>query len=536
MLTADPVAQVAAEAWAAYRMAQRKLHWFLRLRFREEGRPFYDNWHLGYLCELLEAQTERDPATLNLLVNMPPGFLKSETISQTWQAWMIGRRDTDDSSLISASNAQDLADRDSRKTMEIVQSAWFTRVFPEFGLDRQTRQPAPWRKEQMADWETPGGARREAIGVGAKGTGRGARRILCDDILSAMDAVSEVKREAANEWYRRTFSTRLRDQTLGTRTVVMQRLHEQDQTGLLLKLEKSGGERWHHVNLRAEESKRKVYFFREFFYDRPAGETIFPTFLTPEKINVLRVTQRDSFSGQYNQNPVEEQGNLLQYDWIRIDTRRAEEIIQEYRLKPTVILDLANTEKKSQKDDPDFSALGLYARDCMMRLWKLAGWAMQADGELVAKTLCAWHKRYGPIDIASEAGGALNAFLSTLRLVQQTEHVSFGVRPLSYSGDKISRADSLRVMARTGFFHMPAEVGAASDLMRIQWNGFPKATHDDIVDIDAYAALEFPNMLAPEPVPVIEPIPAAGILTGDHLLKEIERIRKARLRKNARTR
>src|SRR3990172_3456143 len=54
----------------------------------EPGKPFVDNWHIGYLCEHLVAvslgQIKR------LLVNIPPRWMKSTLITIDWPCWEWG--------------------------------------------------------------------------------------------------------------------------------------------------------------------------------------------------------------------------------------------------------------------------------------------------------------------------------------------------------------------------------------------------------------------------------------------------------------
>ena len=50
-----------------------------------EGHAFRDNWHIGAICEHLEACSKRD--IKKLIINIPPRFMKSTLVSVMWTAW-----------------------------------------------------------------------------------------------------------------------------------------------------------------------------------------------------------------------------------------------------------------------------------------------------------------------------------------------------------------------------------------------------------------------------------------------------------------
>jgi len=68
-------------------------------------------------------------------------------------------------------------------------------------------------------------------------TGRGADIIVIDDPLKPEEALSEAQRQAANEWYDHTLYSRLNDKRYGAIVIVMQRLHEDDLVGHVLRQE-----------------------------------------------------------------------------------------------------------------------------------------------------------------------------------------------------------------------------------------------------------------------------------------------------------
>ena len=83
-------------------------------------------------------------------------------------------------------------------------------------------------------YTTERGFRRWTSVLGAM-TGMGGDVFIIDDPLKPVDALSEVKREAVNQWYINTLLSRLDNKETGIILVVMQRVHQDDLSGYLLR-------------------------------------------------------------------------------------------------------------------------------------------------------------------------------------------------------------------------------------------------------------------------------------------------------------
>ena len=91
-------------------------------------------------------------------------------------------------------------------------------------------------------------------------TGRGGDVIIIDDPLKPIDALSDAKRERVNQWYFNTLLSRLDDKKDGAIILVMQRLHLNDLTGVLLQ----GSEEWIVLTLKAiAEENEKIQIRRK---------------------------------------------------------------------------------------------------------------------------------------------------------------------------------------------------------------------------------------------------------------------------------
>ena len=205
------------------RDAQRDLLSFTRQSFDiiEPGQDFCDNWHLHVIAEHLMAVTSGE--VRNLVINIPPGCMKSILTSVAWPAWEWANDPT--LRIMGASYGADLAIRDASKTRDIITSEWFQERWPEVKIKLGS--------DQKTKYELTGGGWRMATSVDGRATGEHPDRKIVDDPHNAKQAESDAERESALTWFDRTLSTR--GQSRGASTVVvMQRLHEKDVTGHIL--------------------------------------------------------------------------------------------------------------------------------------------------------------------------------------------------------------------------------------------------------------------------------------------------------------
>ena len=231
---------------------------FLRFAFRElnGGQLLQHNWHIDALH--YELDQIRLGHNRRLIITIPPRHLKSETTSVAWVAWMLGR----DPSMrfICASYGSDLAEGFGRSCLQIVQSDWYGRAFPNVKLT----------KRSAADFRTTAGGGRLATSVDGAVTGLGAHVVIVDDPTKANAATSEAERIAAKEWFDTSLRSRLEDQAKGSFIIVAQRLHEDDLPGALLR---DGG--WKEFKLPAIATHDELIpLTRGRFHQRRAGHAL----------------------------------------------------------------------------------------------------------------------------------------------------------------------------------------------------------------------------------------------------------------------
>lgn len=148
-------------------------------------------------------------------------------------------------------------------------------------------------------------------------TGRGADLIIMDDIQKPDEALSDVRRSAANEWYASTLMSRLNDKKNGQILGVMQRLHSDDLTGSVIERE-----RFDVLALPVIAQQEEKYLiespFGNSYFIRKAGEPLHPERDSLETLQGIRATVGDYvFESQYQQSPISLEGNLVKREFLQ---------------------------------------------------------------------------------------------------------------------------------------------------------------------------------------------------------------------------
>lgn len=247
----------------------------------EPGTPFVPGWPVEAICEHLEAVSKGQ--IKRLLINVPPGCMKSLTTNVFWPAWEWGPRGQPELRYISASYEKGLATRDLVRGRDLIQSEWYQARWPIQFKDDQNLKT--YYQNTQQGW-------RLAASVGGAITGYRGDRINIDDPHDVKSADSERKREESLRWFTETLPTRLNRQNESTMVVVMQRLHERDISGLILK---ELSETWDHLMLPMEfERSRKCVVEVTGFEDprTEEGQLLWPERFPRDSVEQLKETFR----------------------------------------------------------------------------------------------------------------------------------------------------------------------------------------------------------------------------------------------------
>lgn len=269
----------------------------------EPTAAYIHNWHIDAICDHLEAVT--DGRINRLLINVPPGSMKSLLVSVLWPAWewSIGRRST---RYLTTSFAEDSVKRDTRKHRDLILSEWYRALWPEVILTRTG-------ETSFANKDT---GTREGVPFGSLTSKRGDRLII-DDPHSVNTAESEAERATTVRLFREGATNRLNDQEKSAIVVVMQRLHERDISGAILSL----GMGYEHLMLPMEFEAGRNPQTRIGFVDprRAEGELLDPTRFPRTVVEDLKRDMGSyAFAGQYQQRPAPRDGGMFKRSWFEI--------------------------------------------------------------------------------------------------------------------------------------------------------------------------------------------------------------------------
>lgn len=464
-------------------LARRSLADFVRQAWHvvEPTTELIWGWHLDALCEHLQAVTEGK--IRNLLINIPPGHMKSLVVCVFWPAWVWLRNPG--WRALCASYSGDLALRDSVKCRTLIESSWYRETFkPDWELSEDQNTKTAFQNTKF------GG--RMALSVGGKVTGFRGDAAVVDDPHNATEVDSKILREAALDWFDKALSTRLNDPRKGVKVVIMQRLHEGDLAGHILE---QGG--YEHLCLPAifEPDRRATTSIGWSDPRQNAGELLFPEMFTEEVLGKLkRELGSTAFAGQFQQRPQAAEGGLFKREWWRF--WKPDGVGSEWKApRPKGCTDVPAIPLPSKfdetlaswdctfkgNDDSDFVAGGVISRkgaDFFVRVL----WHKRAT---FTETLPAVRDLAGfpgvrTTLVEDKANGS--AVIDTLK-----SEVS-GLIAVNPEGGKESRAAAMQPGVEAGQWYLP-EGAPWLERWVEEFAAFPKGKNDDIVDMASQAAI-----------------------------------------------
>ena len=280
----------------------------------EPGTPLVWNWHIDSLCAYLEAFFSG--RIKRLIINVPPGSLKSVLVSVMGPAWHWARDPT--ARMINVTNEVGLATRDSLRMKHVVQSDWYQ---ARWGA---TVQLAGDQREKMHFENTARGFR-QGLGITGSITGKRGSLLLLDDVLDAKKAFSDIQCQTVNDTYDQAVSSRLNDPVNDGICLIMQRLRTNDLTGHLLAKKSST---WTHVRIPMEYDGEPGFDPVKDLGPQYAhladprterGEPFFPARFTKSVIATMKEDLSEyGYAGQAQQRPSPLGGGILKAQWWRI--------------------------------------------------------------------------------------------------------------------------------------------------------------------------------------------------------------------------
>lgn len=431
----------------------------------EPATPLKWGWALDAICQHLEAVT--DGRINRLLMNVPPGMMKSLLTAVIWPAWEWGPRGLASTRFISTAHKQDLAVRDNMKCRRLIQSDWYQQLWP-ITLTSDQNAKTKFENDQTGF--------REAMAFTSM-TGARGDRVILDDPLSADDANSDAALLAAELTFLEALPTRVNNEQSAI-VVIMQRLHERDTSGLILSRKLP----YVHLMLPMRfEVERRCSTEIGFVDPRTEdGELLFPERFGEGQVAELERTLGSyATAGQLQQRPTPRSGGMFQRgDFEIVDAAPAGG--HECRA-----WDFAASQPKPGRQ-PDWT-VGLrmkrvggvfYIIDVQRGRWS------PADVEKTLKNIASQDGSGVRIRMPQDPGAAGKADAATkIKLL-----AGYNVKAQPVTGDKATRANPASAQAEAGNVK----------LVRGEWNEafldevcmFPNGQFDDQVDAFADALNE----------------------------------------------
>ena len=342
----------------------------------EPARPYVHGWHIDVLAEHLEAITSGRYLELGLenrlLVNIPPGTMKSLMMSVLWPAWEWGPCNMPELRYLTTSYNENYVKRDARRMRDLVQSDWYQ--------ERWGDHVHLVRSGEISFANDRGGWREGAAFPSLTG-GRGDR-VIIDDPHSTENAASAAERATAARIFCESVTSRLNDPIRSAIVVIMQRLHVEDISGLILSM----GLPYVHLMLPMEfEPERRCTTAIGFADPRLSdGELLFPERFPREVVDRDKIPMGShGVAGQFQQRPTARGGELVHSQWFG---RYAQPPVIKYRVI------YADTAQKSGERN-DYSVFECWGKgaDNKIYLLDLIRGKWEAP-ELKRRAIAFWNK------------------------------------------------------------------------------------------------------------------------------------------------
>jgi predicted phage terminase large subunit-like protein len=411
---------------------------------------FHMNWHLCAIANYLERV--RLGKIRRLIITVPPRSLKSIMSSVAFPAYVLGHDPT--KRLIVVSYGGDLAIKHGNDFRAVVNSAEYRAIFPAMRISAM--------KNTQTEVVTTLNGFRLAISVDGALTGRGGDVIIIDDPIAALAARSQKSREHVVDWYFNTLLSRLDDKQNGAIVLVMQRLHEDDLAGVLLR----GSDEWTVLSLPAIAAQdEQIPIGNGQIHFRHAGDVLHPEREPRTVLESLRAQLgAETFAAQYQQQPVVAGGAMIKRVWVRRYDQLPKSglIIQSW--------DVAN--KPSEENDYSVCTTWLVHKTRYYLIDVLRG---RFDFPTLRTKVSEQAKLHKAPQVLIEDAGFGTA------LIQELKTAHFSIIPVKPEYDKKIRMAIQSAKFENGQVFFPKEAPWLPDL-EAELFAFPNVRHDDQVD------------------------------------------------------
>lgn len=486
-----------------------------------DSAEYQPSWAIDALCDHLEAVTLGHIP--RLLINFPPRCSKTSVTSVAWPAWTWARSQKSFWSgtgvkFLCASYGANLALNISNTTRRLIDSPWYQERWGD-------RVQILEDQDAKVRFDIEGGGSRQATSVGGSLLGLGGDILVIDDphnTETEKKVETDADRVKVQSWWKELSSTRLNSPKQSAIVVVMQRLHQGDLSGVILKDMENDGEDWVHLMLpmRHDTTRHCVtvqlpqYDDEEPWEDPRVEEG---ELLWPERFGETEIARIESRLGPYmaagrlQQRPVPKGGSIIMRDWWQLwDQTEAQKYGLEWTAGrkefPHCELVVASLDTSmGEKEENDFNALTVWGifqdrgknrRAMLMFAWakrlKLHGKLIEArPGEARVNFEARQREEFGLIEWVADTCKRYRVRRLLIENKTRGRDVAneinrlymrenWGVELLEPVGDKVSRTHAIVPMFTDNGIWAPNTKWAEAVISQSEM--FPRDDHDDLHD------------------------------------------------------
>lgn len=482
-------------------MAFVRYHWSVL----EPETPLADGWPLWAICEHLEAVTFGE--ITRLLINVPPGFMKSLLTDVFWPAWEWGPMNQAHKRYVTFSYSATLTERDNNRFSDLItcapfQKLWGANVTPvKTGAQRVTNSQKGWKL---------------ASSVGGVSTGERGDTIILDDPNNVKEAESVIVRNETIRWFRESMSNRLNQPETGVIVIISQRVHEDDVSGAILSL----GLDYCHLMIPMEfDSARAVDDRGEIIAtdigwvdprlvptapDENDGELAWPERFPQSVVDRIRTEVGPyAYAGQYQQSPAPRGGGIIKAEWWQV----YETPDNRYPRFELVIASVDSAFTSNEQNDPTaMTVWGVWYKEGRRRLMLMDAWRKHLAFSgvrtpmLPNESKAAWSQRTRPtwgmlewIQHTCERWkvdhllieGKASGISAAQELQNRYGRQDWSTRLCPVKGDKVARCLAVQsVFSQLGIY---APIRDWADMVIREMAVFPAGKYDDLTDSSTQA-------------------------------------------------
>lgn len=436
-------------------------------------RSYQIHEHIAHKLEAVEAGHIR-----RLAIFVPPAIGKSRLASEIFPAWFFGRNPGLE--FIVTSYDHDLPKGFGREARNIIKHPKFRLIFPEVNVSDDASAVDSFKTNQGGEFKG------EGVGGGLVGF-HGNVAIIDDPFKGRAEASSLSRRKFVWDWYAGTLVNRLREYKDGPGAIVliMQRWHDDDLGGRVVKMVGDGQQYWDIV-------KVPSLALEEDPLGRAPGEALLtegPNKRSREELLDIQSLNPASFMAVHQQEPVPDEGELFKPAWLR-------EYSQDELPKELVVYGCSD--HALSKGSGDYTVHIVFGVCSNNHVWILELWREQCDINEGVQSCITLMEEHRPLKWFHEkTGGASKAATDVLRKVMRESSIYVTLEAISVIGrggkDSEARAGSAAGAMQMGYFHVPSFASWRGEL-DYELSRFPNGRHDDQVDAIALIGMKLPSL------------------------------------------